>query len=665
MQSTAPKTAKTWPRLAVFLVLGALIWIVFGQTLTFDFVNYDDKTYVYGNSLVSAGLNSHGLAQAFVDTYTKNWHPLTLISHMIDCQIFDLKPGGHHFTNVLFHSVAAVLLFLFLCGITARFWSSAFVAALFAIHPLRVESVAWIAERKDVLSAVFFFLTLLAYTHYLRSQTLSRYLTMSILFAFGLMSKPMLVTTPVVLILLDYWPFERITDLRSLWRMTLEKLPLFGLSLASSTVTFILQERSAGSIAQLPLNWRIENALVTSLTYIWQIFWPVDLAIFYPHPEDTLAWSQLAAAALSLISITWIVFVLRRARPYLLTGWLWYLVMLLPVIGIVQVGLQGHADRYTYLPQIGLYIALVWLIADAFSNLRVPKPVLATVAIVIVLALAAYARKQTTYWQNTETLWTHTLAVTKNNDVAHANYANFLMDRGQLDDALAHFQTALDIRLAQTNPHYDLSLAIIQVNVGAALLRQGRVEEAITHFRQAIEAQPNYVDSHFNLGVALMQKGDLDGAIAEWNRTLSMEGDDAVTDTALGNAYLQKHALRQSVDLYKKAVRADSDAIYALNNLAWILATAPDNTFRNGTRAVALAKKADQLANGSNSIFVRTLAAAYAESGQFAEAVQNAQRAFGLANDQHNRTLARLIQEDLDLYQRRAPLRDPNLRNEE
>jgi tetratricopeptide (TPR) repeat protein len=665
MKSNAPKTEKTWPRLAVCLVLVALIWIVFGQTLTFDFVNYDDKTYVYGNSLVSAGLSSHGLAQAFVDTYTKNWHPLTLISHMIDCQVFDLKPGGHHFTNVLLHSVATVLLFLFLCEITASFWSSALVVALFGIHPLHVESVAWIAERKDVLSGVFFFLTLLVYAHYLRSRTVSRYLTMSILFACGLMSKPMLVTTPVVLLLLDYWPFERVVDLKSLLRMTLEKLPLFGLSLASSIVTFILQERSTGSIAQLPLNWKIENALVSAVTYICQIFWPIDLAVFYPHPEDTLTWWQLAVAALLLISITWIVFVLRRSRPYLLVGWLWYLVMLLPVIGIVQVGLQGHADRYTYLPQIGLYIALVWLSADAFLSLHVPKPVLATVAIIIVLSLTAYARKQAAYWRNTETLWTHTLAVTRNNDVAHSNYANFLIDRGRLDDALTHFQTALDIRLAQSHPHYDLSLAIIQGNVGAALSRKGRVDEAITHFRQAIDLEPDYVDPHFNLGAALMQKGDLDGAIAEWNRTLSMEGDDAGTYTALGNAYLQKHALRQAIDHYENAMRADSDSIYALNNLAWILATAPDDTFRNGTRAIQLAKKADQLANGSNSIFGRTLAAAYAEAGQFAEAIQNAQRALNLANDQHNRTLARLIQEDLGLYQRYAPLRDPAMRNEQ
>jgi len=665
MKKAAQRESNGWQSIAVCTVIVALIWIVFGQTLAFDFVNYDDKTYVYGNSLVRAGLSLHGLARAFVDTQTTNWHPLTIISHMTDCQFYDLKAGGHHFTNVLLHTVAALLLVVSLRNFTGNFWGAAFAAALFAIHPLHVESVAWIAERKDVLSTVFFFLTLLAYTRYVRSRTIGRYVMMSILFACGLMSKPMLVTTPVVLLLLDYWPFERISDLKSLWRMTLEKLPLFALSLALSLVTFILQERSAGSVAQLPLNWRIDNALTTSLTYIWQIFWPVDLAVFYPHPEDTLTRWELVAAALLILSITWMVFVLRRARPYLLTGWLWYLVMLLPVIGIVQVGLQGHADRYTYLPQIGLYIALVWLIADGFFRLRVPKPVAATIAILIVVSLAACARKQATYWRNTETLWTHTLAVTKNNDVAHSNYANFLMERGQFDDALTHFQTALDIRLAQSHPHYDLSLAIIRGNVGAVLLRKGRVEEAITHFRQAIDLEPNYGDPHFNLGAALMQKGDLDGAIAEWKRTLSMEGDNAGTYTALGNAYLQKHALRQAIHHYEEAVRANSNSIYALNNLAWILSTAPDDVFRNGARAVELAKKAGQLANGSNSIFARTLAAAYAESGQFAEAIQNAQRALDLANDQRNRTLAALVQEDLDLYQRRAPLRDPTMRNEQ
>src|SRR5438128_4980760 len=338
---------RSLSRLALLAVCGiivVLVWIVFGQTLAHDFVNYDDKTYVFGNSLVEAGLSWHGLGQAFVDTQTNNWHPLTIISHMIDCQFYDLKAGGHHFTNVLLHTVAAVLLFLWLCNITGRFWSSAFVTALFAIHPLRVESVAWIAERKDVLSAVFFFLTLGAYVRYVHARSFGHYLTMSILFAGGLMSKPMLVTTPVVLLLVDYWPLKRIANRKSLWRMTLEKIPLFVLSGAASIVAFALQVQSPVSVGQLPFVWRLENALVTCVTYIWQTFWPADLAVFYPHPDDRLALWQIALAAAFLITTTWIVFILRRNYPYLLFGWLWYLIMLLPVIGIVEVGLQSHAD---------------------------------------------------------------------------------------------------------------------------------------------------------------------------------------------------------------------------------------------------------------------------------------------------------------------------------
>src|SRR6266513_5039544 len=351
-------------QLGVCAVIVALIWIVFGQTLGHDFINYDDKVYVYGNSLVTAGLSLHGLSQAFVDTQTNNWHPLTIVSHMIDCQFSDLKAGGHHFTNVFLHTIAAVLLFFWLRNITGRFWSSAFVTALFAIHPLRVESVAWIAERKDVLSAVFFFLTLGAYVRYTCARSIGRYLTISILFSCGLMSKPMLVTTPVVLLLLDYWPLKRIADGKSFRRMIVEKLPLFALSAAASIVALALQVHSPSSVGQLPFGWRLENALVTYVTYIWQLFWPAKLAVFYPHPYDRFAFWQVALAAAFLITVTWVVFALRRNRPYLLVGWLWYLIMLLPVIGIVEVGLQGHADRYTYLPHVGLSIAFTWFIAE-------------------------------------------------------------------------------------------------------------------------------------------------------------------------------------------------------------------------------------------------------------------------------------------------------------
>ena len=686
MKARARKIETTPPsRLAQFAVCGVIVLltgIVFGQTLSYDFVNYDDKTYVYGNPLVSSGLTLHGLSRAFVDTQTNNWHPLTLVSHMIDCQLYDLKAGGHHFTNVFLHTIAAVLLFFWLRNITGNSqsnasaartsdWRSAFVAALFAIHPLRVESVAWIAERKDVLSAVFFFLTLGAYVRYARAPSFARYLTLSILFACGLMSKPMLVTTPVVLLLLDYWPLNRgqRTEVRGQkkaeiwWKLVVEKLPLFGLSLASSIVALALQVQSPASVGQLPFSWRLQNALVSYVTYIWQMFWPANLAVFYSHPDDRLALWQVTLAAAFLIAITWVVFALRQGRPYLLVGWLWYLIMLLPVIGIVEVGLQGHADRYTYLPQVGLYIALTWLAADVARPLPYRKEILATLGTAIVIVLSGCAWKQTTYWRNSETLWAHTLAVTTDNDVALTNLGTSLMERGQLDEALSYFQNALAVRSRSEHRHYNLSLALIHDSTGNVLARKGRLDDAVTHFRQAIELRPDFPDAHYNLGTALFQKGDLDGAIAQWRTTLSIHPYDAGAHTSLGNALVQKGLLGEAVDHYEKALQSEPDSILPLNNLAWVMSTGPDDSLRSNEIAVQLATKANQLSKENNPVFIRTLAAAYAQAGQFAKAIETARRASERANAEGAHDLAVEIWEDIDLYQRRAPLRDPNLRN--
>ena len=673
---------KTIPalRLAHFAVCGVivlLIGIVFGQTLSYDFVNYDDKTYIYGNPLVSSGLSLHGLLRAFVDTQTNNWHPLTLVSHMIDCQLYDLKPGGHHFTNVFLHTIAAVLLFLWLRNIAGKGqsgsdWSSAFVTALFAIHPLRVESVAWIAERKDVLSAIFFFLTLGAYVRYARARALGRYLTMSILFACGLMSKPMLVTTPVVLLLLDYWPLNRgqRTEARGqkfnaeIWRkLIVEKLPLFGLSAASSIVAFALQVQSTESVGQLPFGWRLQNALVTYVTYIWQMFWPANLAVFYPHPDDHLALWQVALSALFLIAITWVVFALRRNRPYLLVGWLWYLIMLLPVIGIVEVGLQGHADRYTYLPHVGLYIALTWLTADVARSLRFRKEILASAGIGIVIVLSACAWKQTTYWRNSETLWPRALAVTTDNDVALTNLGTSLMDRGRLDDALSYFQKALAVRSRSEHSHYNLSLALIHDSVGNVLARKGRADEAIAHFRQAIEFRPDYPDAHYNLGTVLFRSRDLDGAIAEWRITLSLHPNDPGTNANLGNALVQKGLLWEAATHYEVALRSEPDSPVALNNLAWLLSAGPDDSLRNGAVAVELARNLNRVSKQNNPFFIRTLAAAYAEAGQFDVAIETAQGASELANAQGQHDLAVQIQDETNLYRQHLPFRDRTLRN--
>src|SRR4029453_10336761 len=330
-----------WHIVGVCICLAVLTWIVFGQTLWHDFINYDDQRYVYENTKIKNGLSFGNIGLAFTHIHSTNWHPLTTISHMLDCQLYGLRSGWHHFTNILLHTLAVILLFVALTKMTGAFWRSGFVAAVFAIHPLRVESVAWIAERKDVLSGVFFMLTLLAYLHYTRLPSVKRYLVVMLVLACGLMSKPMLVTLPFVLLLLDYWPLDRIRG--QFWMRVLEKLPLVALSAISSIATLVAQKGAVGWTDELPILERVSNAVLSYVLYIWQMVWPARLAVFYPHPENTLPLWQIISSLLLLICVTAIAITLRKQRPYLITGWLWYLGMLVPVIGLVQVGWQGRA----------------------------------------------------------------------------------------------------------------------------------------------------------------------------------------------------------------------------------------------------------------------------------------------------------------------------------
>jgi tetratricopeptide (TPR) repeat protein len=639
------------------LFLIGITWLVFGQTLGHEFVNYDDRTYVYGNLVVTGGTTWSNTVWAFTHAHARNWHPLTTLSHMLDCQLFGLNPAGHHAVNLILHTVSVLLLFFLLRKITTNFWRSLFVAALFAIHPLRVESVAWIAERKDVLSGFFFMLTLLAYVRYVEKQTIARYLTMSILFALGLMSKPMLVTVPFVLLLLDYWPLERSkkSEVR-IKKLVVEKIPLLALSAASCLATIWAQSGAAGAMDPLPLAPRFGNALVSYCIYLRQMFWPVDLAVFYPYRSYDL-W-QVVLAIVLLIGISVLAFLWRGTRPYFFVGWFWFLGMLVPVIGIFQIGLQGHADRYTYLPQIGLYLLVTWSVAE-MSILRAHRAVSFGLSGIVIVLLAVGAWLQTSHWKNSETLWQHALAVTSKNDVAHNNLGLAYEQAGRIDDAIQQYGEALKIESAKAEARYDLSKALTETNLGNALTRKNRIDEALSHYEKAVALRPDYADAHFNFGHALLRKGQLDDAIAEWKKTLSIQPDDSEAHTSLANALLQKGTLREAMDHYEKAIAAPVPSIFALNNLAWILSTSPDAAYRNGARAAELARKANQYSGNNNPIFLRTQAAAHAEKGQFDAAIQFAQKARNLA--QADVDLAREIEKDIDLYRADAPVRDPSL----
>ncbi|MGP8201202.1 MAG: tetratricopeptide repeat protein [Limisphaerales bacterium] len=604
----ASRRDRSWRVPAICLVLAAITFAVFGQTLTHEFINYDDFDYVYENPIVARGLTFKGIVWAFTRVHSNNWHPLTWLSHMLDCQVYGLHPGGHHLTNVLLHTATVIALFLVLRQMTGALWRSAFVAAVFAIHPLRVESVAWVAERKDVLSGLFFMLTVGAYVRYARRPwSFARYGLVVLLFAMGLMCKPMVITLPVVLLLLDYWPLHRLES-RKLSGLALEKLPLLALSAASCVITVLAQTGAFQSIEKVSLPLRFGNALVTCMVYLGQMVWPAGLALFYPYPHQGFPAGEVALAGTLLAGLSVVVWQERRRQPWLLTGWVWYLVMLLPVLGIIQVGAQAHADRYTYLPQIGIYMAVTWLAAEWGMKWRNGRAAFAVVMPAILAVLMVCAWKQTSHWQDNESLWIHSLTCTTDNYLAHYNLALSYNKQGRLDEAIEQYQKTLQIQPDHAECHYSL---------GVALAQKGRLEEAITHYQQALQITPGNAKAHLNLGVAFVQKGRVAGAIAQ----------------------------------FQQALRIEPANPEVLNNLAWLLAAGPDASLRNGNEAVELARQANELTGGENPMVLSTLADALAEAGRFSEAVETAQRALRLAEAQSNPRLAGQLQMEMELYQ--------------
>jgi tetratricopeptide (TPR) repeat protein len=495
------------PAVCGLLVLA--VAAVFGQTAAYPFVNYDDNVYVYDNPQVTPGLRLEGIAWAFTCNHAGNWHPLAWMSHMLDCRLYGLAwPGGHHLSGVLLHAATAVLLFLLLGQMTGRRWASALAAAVFALHPLRVESVVWVAERKDVLSGLFCMLTLLAYVSYARHPfSLVRYLLVLGCFALGLMAKPMLVTLPGVMLLLDYWPLGRIGAWTGAAARTAEKLPFLALTAASCAVTLWAEAQGIAPTAVVSWASRLANVPAAYLGYLGHFFCPMGLAVFYPHSGSTPPAWQIIAAGLVLAAITAAAWLWRRSCPWFLIGWLWYLGMLVPVIGIVQVGSQAMADRYTYLPEIGLAIAVVWAACEGLRRaspaLRPSHPLSATVAAVLLAVLMCCAWRQTSYWRDSETLWTRALACTGSNALAHINLGLALKQQGRLDEAVVQYRRALDISPDNAEGHNKL---------GVVLAMRGQMQEAVAEFTLAVKFDPDDAGFRANLRRALEESARSDRA---------------------------------------------------------------------------------------------------------------------------------------------------------
>ena len=553
------------------------------------FVNYDDDRYITENLHVHNGLTWRTITWAFTATEQGNWHPLTWLSHALDYQLFHQNPAGHHLTSLLIHAANAVLLFLFLMYATRRLGPSLFVAALFALHPINVESVAWVAERKNVLCTFFFFATLIAYCWYARQPDWRRYLVFAGLFVLGLMSKPMVITLPFVLLLLDYWPLGRIRGGRAdataapLSKLVVEKLPLIALSAASAVIT--MQAQRAGgamrSTAQFSLAVRLENAVMAYAMYLWKMIWPSHLSPIYPHPGDSLAGWQVGTSALVLLAVT-AVALKFRARRYLLTGWLWFLGTLVPVIGLVQVGDQAMADRYAYIPLVGIFIMIAWRIADLADSKQIGLVVRVIPAACVLLALSFATNRQLGYWSSNYDLWTHAVAVTGRNFIAQDNLGGALLWLGKTDEAYLHFQAAAEINpldpmsrsnlgaylqehghMAEAIEKYNRVitltsdpglLAATYANLGAAYRKLGEDEKARTSYDQALQLNPNQYNAYLGLGELLEKQSRLDDAISNYSKAVELRP----TDTGfllLGRALERTGRRSEALAAYQAALR--------------------------------------------------------------------------------------------------------------
>jgi tetratricopeptide (TPR) repeat protein len=724
--STPPRHASRAPLISLGLILATLL--VYGQTATreFDFLRIDDPDYVTANPHVTSGFTLDGLKWAITSLDANNWHPLTWISLQLDCQFLGVDPRAFHLVNALLHAANSVLLFLVLRRMTGAEWCSAAVAAFFALHPAHVESVAWITERKDVLSALFWMLTTLAYVWYAERPGVGRYLLMLLTFALGLTAKPMLVTLPATLLLFDYWPLRRWGNggsrfaRASLGRLVLEKLPLFALVVATIPLTIRAQAGVAKSLEMFPLNIRVANALIAYVRYIGMLFWPVDLTIFYPHPRESVSLIQAIAAAAVLVAITCVTFWQWRRRPYLIVGWLWFLGTLVPVIGLMQVGMQALADRYTYIPYIGLFIMLAWGVADATAGWVARARPLAAGCALVLAAWAVLSFQQVRRWRDTETLWRHNLDVTHDDGTAHQGLGLELLEDGRPEEARDHLLEAIRLGRHMSGTHGGLGLALERLGdldgaaqqyrialsiepdsapthfgLGRVREAQGRYDDAREQFEAGLRKEPNLYVAHRDLANVLKRLGNTDEALAEYDRAIALAHGPELAEAHNNKGVMLESLgrLPEALESYRQAVHLDSgqfiyrcNLAYALHESgqikpaevqyreaarlrpdwpqlaaaeAWHKATHPDAKQRNGTQALRLAKQVVQATGSRFPQALDVLAASYAEVGKFDEAVATERRLLESAPSNTPPELLKEFRDRLTLYEKGQPYRQP------
>lgn len=557
-------------KIAICIFLAVSTFAVYSQVQDHEFINYDDDKYVTNNEYVKAGFTRDSVGWALTTSYNSNWHPMTWLSHMLDAQLFGPNSKGHHLTNLLFHIANVLLLFLVLLRMTGALWQSGFVAALFALHPLNVESVAWVAERKNVLSTFFWLLTMWAYIRYAQKTNLKRYSLVILFFAMGLMSKPMLVTLPFVLLLLDYWPLRRLQSDRrtAISRLVYEKIPLLVL-VAGSVVTTLTVQKMGGALGSLnafPIQERVINALVSYWLYLQKMIWPGGLAIFYAHPENTLSvWKGLATAALLALVTTAAIRLARRA-PYFAVGWFWYLGTLIPVIQLVQTGSIAMADRYAYVPLIGIFIIIAWGLPELLAKWRLRSRILTIAAGIWISTLMLMTWNQVSHWKNSITIFSHAIEVT---DIeypdfllAHNNLANALLAEGRTGKAISHYKMAINLM-----PDY----AVNHNHLANALFAEQKTEEAISHFKMAIELMPDYATAHYNLGFALMKEKKTGEAIFHFKMAIQLEPNNTNAHSNLGNALLAEQKTKEAISHYKIAINLKPDNPLVLQNFKMAL----------------------------------------------------------------------------------------------